>query len=523
VAGKKEGREMGLEILAYIGIFFGFVIGIVTGGVATFFFRGMLVNRQLRIAQRRVAKITGEAETESKKIIDGAKREAEKIKAAADADNRERRAELQRQESRLGQKTEALERKMEGLEQRERNIGNKEKEADSVRNQLEEVKKKQIQKLESLSAMSTAEAKQALLDTLETEIRQETSRRLREWEAKLKEEADKKAQDILSQAIQRCASEVVAETTVATVPLPSDEMKGRLIGREGRNIRALEQATGVDLIVDDTPEAVTISCFEPVRREIARLALTKLITDGRIHPARIEEVVAKTREEVEQAMYTAAEQAAYQTGVHGLRPELLKLLGRLKYRTSYGQNVLVHSVEVAHLAGMIAGEVGANVTLAKRAGLLHDIGKAVDREVEGPHAAIGADLVKQWDKSPEIVQGIAEHHLETATTSTWGFIVAAADAISSARPGARRESLENYLKRLKALEDIANNFKGVEKSYAIQAGREIRILVKPEEIDDLGAMRLARDIVKKIEEGLQYPGQIKVTVLRETRAVDYAK
>jgi ribonuclease Y len=336
-------------------------------------------------------------------VIDAAKKEADKIKASADAENRERRAELQRQENRITQKTEALERKLEGLEQRERNMANKEKEADSIRSQLEEGRKKQIEQLESISGMSTAEAKQALLDTLEVEIRNETSRRLRAWETELKEEADKKAQEILAQAIQRSASEVVAETTVATVPLPSDEMKGRLIGREGRNIRALEQATGVDLIVDDTPEAVTISCFDPVRREIARLALSKLITDGRIHPARIEEVVNKTKEEVEQAIRTAGEQAAYQVGVQGLRPEIIKLLGRLKYRTSYGQNVLAHSVEVAHVAGMIAGELGANVALAKRAGLLHDVGKAVDREVEGSHAAIGADLVKQWDKSPEVV------------------------------------------------------------------------------------------------------------------------
>ncbi len=512
---------MGIESI--LAIFFSFVIGVVFGGMAIFLFRRMMVNRQLRIAQRRASKITAEASAESKNTLNEAKQEAEKIKSAADAEYRERRTELQRQESRLSQKTESLEHKLEGVEQRERNLANKEKEIASIRSELGEIRNRQLKQLELISGMSTAEAKQIFLDTVETEMQNETSRRLQEWEAHFKEEADKKAQDILSQAIQRCASEVVSETTVAAVPLPSDEMKGRLIGREGRNIRALEQATGVDLIVDDTPEAVTLSSFDPVRREIARLALTKLILDGRIHPARIEEVVTKTKEEVEATIYSAGEQAAYQLGVHGLRPEIIKLLGRLKYRTSYGQNVLVHSIEVAHLASMIAGELGTNVDIAKKAGLLHDIGKAVDREVEGSHAAIGADLIKQWDKSPEVVQGISEHHFETDTTSIWGFIVAAADAISSARPGARRESLEHYLKRLRELEDIANEFKGVEKSYAIQAGREIRILVKPEEIDDLGAMRLARDIVKKIEEGLDYPGQIKVTVLRETRAVDYAK
>jgi len=512
---------MGIEF--YIALISIFVIGVILGGAAIFLFRRMAINRQLRVAQRKAARTMAEAKNESRDVLREAREEVERIKSAAEAEHRERRSELQRQESRVSAKAEALERKLEGVEHRERNLASKEKEIESIRTHLGEVRDRQIKQLELISGMSSAEAKQALLETLEVEMQGEASRRVREWEAKVKEEADSKAQEILSQAIQRCASEVVSETTVASVPLPSDEMKGRLIGREGRNIRVLEQTTGVDLIIDDTPEAVTLSSFDPVRREVARLALTKLILDGRIHPARIEEVVAKTKEEVEAAIYSAGEQAAYQVGVHGLRPELIRLLGRLKYRTSYGQNVLGHSIEVAYLAGMIASELGANVAIAKKAGVLHDIGKAVDREVEGTHAAIGADLVKQWDKSSEVVQGITEHHGETSTTSIWGFIISAADAISGARPGARREPLESYLKRLKVLEDIADGFEGVEKSFAIQAGREIRILVKPEEIDDLGAMRLARDIVKKIEEGVQYPGQIKVTVLRETRAIDYAK
>jgi len=512
---------MGIDVV--LAIAFSFLIGVIFGGMAAFLSRRMMIGRQMRIAERKAARIIAEARAESKNILDMAREETEKARLAMEAEYRERRAELQRQENRVSQKAESLERKLEDVAQRERILANKEKEIESIRAHLGEVRDRQLKQLELISGMSSAEAKQMLLENMEVEMREEASRRLREWEAKLKEEADAKAQAILSQAIQRSAAEVVSETTVASVPLPSDEMKGRLIGREGRNIRALEQATGVDLIIDDTPEAVTLSSFDPVRREIARVALTKLILDGRIHPARIEEVVAKAKEEVEAAIYSAGEQAAYQVGVHGLRPELIRLLGRLKYRTSYGQNVLAHSIEVAHLAGMIAAELNANVAIAKRAGLLHDIGKAVDREVEGSHAAIGADLVKQWDKSPEVVQGIAEHHGETGSMSVWGFIISAADAISGGRPGARRESLESYLKRLKALEDIANSFKGVEKSFAIQAGREIRILVKPEEVDDLGAMRMARDIVKKIEEGLEYPGQIKVTVLRETRAVDYAK
>jgi len=467
--------------------------------------------------------MVGEARDEANEILSDTKEEVEKNKSKTEGELRERRTELQRQENRLSSKTETLERRSEGVEQRERNLANREKGLETIRTELDGLKDKQLEQLETISGMSNTDAKQELLERIEIEMRDETSRRLRDWEVKLKEEADTRAQGILSQAIQRCASEVVSETSVVSVPLPGDEMKGRLIGREGRNIRALEQATGVDLIIDDTPEAVTLSSFDPVRREVARLSLTKLITDGRIHPARIEEVVTKSQEEVNATIYSAGEQAAFQVEVPGLRPELIRVLGRLKYRTSYGQNVLNHSIETAHLCGMIAVELGANVVIAKKAGLLHDIGKAIDREVEGTHAAIGADLVRQWDKSPEVIQGIAEHHFETASTSLWGYIVSAGDAISSARPGARRESLENYLKRLSTLEDIANGFKGVEKSFAIQAGREIRILVKPEEIDDLGAMRMARDIVKKIEESLEYPGQIKVTVLRETRATDYAK
>ncbi len=513
-----EGQTMG--VLVYIS---SFIIGAVLGGAVVFFFRRMAVNRLIRAAQRKASRMVTGARVESKELTDKAREEAGKLKASTEAEYRERRSGLQRQENRLQSKTENLERKLDGIGQRERALDKREKTIDSARTQLEDDRNKQVKQLELISGMSSAEAKQVLLERMEVEIQEEASRRLQEWETKLKSEGDNIAREILAQVVQRSASEVVSETTVISVPLPSDEMKGRLIGREGRNIRALEQATGVDLIVDDTPEAVTLSSFDPVRREVARVAITKLILDGRIHPARIEEVVTKAKEEVEAAITSAGEEAARQVGVPGLRPELIKLLGRLKYRTSYGQNVLAHSIETAHLAATIASELGANSAIAKKAGLLHDIGKAVDREVEGTHADIGADLVKQWDKSPEVVQGVAEHHLEIGNTSTWGFIISAADAISSARPGARRESLENYLKRLRALEDIANSFKGVDKSYAIQAGREIRILVKPEDIDDLGAMRLARDIVKKIEEGMEYPGQIKVTVLRETRAVDYAK
>ncbi len=499
------------------------VICIILGAFLYAIFRGALISRRQRISERKSLRIESEARAQAKTIIDEAKIEADKVKIAAENEYRQRRAELQRNENRLSQKIDSLDRKLENLDQRDRALNNREKEIEALKASVTEVRNKQLKKLEEVSQLSTADARKILLENMEAEMKEETGRRIREWEVSLQQKANEKAQEILSQAIQRSASEIVSETTVSVVPIPNDEMKGRLIGREGRNIRALEQATGVDLIIDDTPEAVTLSSFDPVRREVARLALTRLIINGRIHPARIEEVVTKAKEEVDGTIFAAGEQSAIQVGVQGLRPELVKVLGRLKYRTSYGQNVLNHSVETAFLAGMIAAELGANVTLARKAGLLHDIGKAIDREVEGSHAAIGAELVQRWDKSPEIAQAISEHHNEAPTTSIMGYIISAADAISGARPGARRESLENYIKRLETLENIANSFNGVEKSFAIQAGREIRILVKPDQITDMDSVRLARDIVKKIEEGMEYPGQIKVTVIRETRAVDFAK
>jgi len=504
-------------------LIYGLLGGLVVGGLVAYLARGMLAARRVRSAEKEADALLADAKAKHKELLLEAKEEGIKIKSQAETENRQRRNELHRQERRIAQKEENFDKKVEGLERRERGVTAKEKEAEELLAHLEDLKKKQIQQLELISGISSEEAKRFLAEALEGEVREDVSRRINEIEAQLKEEAADKAREIITLAIQRCATDVVSETTVSVVPLPSDEMKGRLIGREGRNIRALEGATGVDLIIDDTPEAVTISSFDPLRREVARLALERLILDGRIHPARIEEMVQKAKDEVEEAIQVEGKKAVQQAGLPGLHPELVKFLGRLKYRYSYGQNVLLHSVEVAHLSGMIASEVGANVDLARKAGLLHDIGKAVDFQVEGPHAQIGADLVRQWEKAKEVGDAVAEHHGETGSMSVLGFIVSAADAISGGRPGARRESLEQYLKRLEALENVANSFTGVEKSYAIQAGREIRIMVKPEEIDDLEALRLARDIVKRIEETLSYPGQIKVTVVRETRAVDYAR
>jgi len=495
------------------------VLGILVG----YFIRQLVAKREIQKTRKEAQDLLDEATTKYNELLHAAREEAIKVGKAAEAESKERRLEIQRIEKRANQKEEALERKLEAVERRDRDLDSKKKDIEKTTAELQAIREKQLAKLESISGTSSEEAKTILFQELKQEVEEEASQQVRVWEAQIKEEADERGRDILSTAIQRCATDVVSETTISAVPLPSDEMKGRLIGREGRNIRALEQATGVDLIIDDTPETVTISSFDPVRREVARLALSKLILDGRIHPARIKEIVDKTKTEVEATVRSEGERAAYEAGVPSLHPELIKLLGQLKFRTSYGQNVLLHSLEVSHLAGMLASEIGANANVARKAGLLHDIGKAVDHQTEGPHALIGADLAKQWDKNPEVVQAIAEHHGEAETSTTMGFIVAAADAISGSRPGARRESLEQYLKRVKDLEDIAADFPGVEKSFAIQAGREVRVMVKPEKVDDLAAVRLARDISKKIEESLTYPGQIKVIVIRETTAIDYAK
>ncbi len=452
-----------------------------------------------------------------------AKEEIHKLRAELDKETRDRRNEIQRIERRLLQREESLDKKVETLEQRDEAIAKKQKEIQKSHEEVQELYKKQVEELERLSGLSSEEAKQLLLNDIEKQIRHEAAMMIKDIESKAKEEAERKAKEIIGNAIQKCSADHVAETTVSVVPLPNDEMKGRIIGREGRNIRTLETLTGIDLIIDDTPEAVILSGFDPIRREVARVALEKLIVDGRIHPARIEEMVEKSKKEVDNYIREQGEQATFDTGVHGLHPELIRLLGRLKFRTSYGQNVLKHSIEVAHLAAAMAAELGADVKLAKRAGLLHDLGKAVDHEVEGPHVQIGADLVKKYKESSEVIHAVAAHHGDIEATTVEAVLVQAADAISAARPGARRETLESYIKRLEKIEEIANSFNGVEKSFAIQAGREVRIMVKPEDVSDSEIVYIARDIVKRIEDELEYPGQIKVNVIRETRAIEYAK
>jgi ribonuclease Y len=464
-----------------------------------------------------------EVESIKREALLEAKEEALRVKNELEREIRERRADTQRLEKRLLQKEESLDRKFEVIEKKEEQLTRKENEVEKVRTELQAVHQRHRAELERISGLSTDDAKTILLKDVEEEIQQEIAIKIRDLEAKAKEESDRKAREVISLAIQRCAADHVAEATVSVVALPSDEMKGRIIGREGRNIRALETLTGIDLIIDDTPEAVILSGFDPVRREVARLALEKLITDGRIHPARIEEMVEKAQKEVDMIIKEEGERATFETGIHGLHPEIIKLLGRLRYRTSYGQNVLKHSIEVSHLCGVMASELGLDVNLAKRAGLLHDIGKAVNHEVEGPHVTIGADLAKKYRENPQIVNAIAAHHGDIDPITTEAVLVQAGDAVSAARPGARRETLETYIKRLEKLENIADSFDGVDKAYAIQAGREIRIMVKPDKVDDLSAVRIGREIVKRIEEELEYPGQIKVTVIRETRAVDYAK
>jgi ribonuclease Y len=474
-------------------------------------------------AKRIIDNATKEAETKKKEVLVEAKDEAYKIRNEYEKENKERRSELQRSEKRLIKKEEMLDSKSIMVEKKEETFQRKLKEIENKQNKLEAIHGKQLEELERIAGLSTEEAKNMLIDNIKREAEQEASIAVKEIERETKETAERKAREIITYAIQKCSADHVAETTVSVVDLPNDEMKGRIIGREGRNIRALEQLTGIDIIIDDTPEAVVISGFDPIRREVARIALEKLIADGRIHPARIEEMVEKAKKEIEQQIKDEGEQATLDTGVHGLHPELIKLLGRLKFRTSYGQNVLKHSIEVSYLAGIMAAELGADVKIAKRAGLLHDIGKAVDHEIEGPHVTIGEELAKKYKESKAVIHAIAAHHGDIEPQTVEAVLVQAADAISAARPGARRETLETYIKRLEKLEEISNSFEGVEKSFAIQAGREIRIIVKPEVTSDSSIILIAKDIVKKIEEEMEYPGQIKVNVIRETRAIEYAK
>src|SRR5687768_1382987 len=476
-----------------------------------------------RLAQADAERLLEEAKASQKELILEAKEEAVRVKNAAEQDARERRAEVQRREQRLQQREESFERKSEGLEKRDRALQIKEAESQAAYEEADRLRQQQLRELERISGLTTEQAHLQLMAQVEEQAKEEAGQLVREIEQQTKDEAARRARWIVSQAIQRCAADVVVESTQSTVNIASDEIKGRIIGKEGRNIRALEQATGVDLIIDDTPEAVVLSSFDPVRREVARISLLKLIADGRIHPTRIEEVVARARAEVEQQLKDEGEKAAYEAGVHGLHGELIRTIGRLKFRFSYGQNVLQHSLEVSFLAAAMAAELGADVNVCKRAGFLHDIGKAVDHEVEGPHALIGADLLKKFNVPQRVIHAVQAHHFEIEPGTVEAFLVAAADAVSAARPGARRENVDNYIKRIEALEDVALGFKGVEKAYALQAGREIRIMVRPDQVDEDAAWRLNRDIVKRIEDTLDYPGQIKVTVIRETRVVDYAK
>ena len=498
------------------------LVGLVLGALGGYFARVIIAGRRHDAASREASRVLEEAEEQKRSLLLGAREEAIKVRSEAEAELKSRRGELNRSEERLSNREENTERRAANLERQERSVADSEREVAKRKAELDTVREQEIQRLEEVSRYTVAEAKAELMSIAEQEMERELTLRYRDMEANAKAGAEASARNTLAGAIQRLASEVVSEVSLTSVPLPSDDMKGRLIGREGRNIRAIEKATGVDLIIDDTPEAVTLSCFDPIRREVARLAVTKLVADGRVHPARIEEMVSKAEKEVNEVIRKTGEDTVMEVGARGLHPEVVKLLGRLKYRFSYGENVQQHSIEVGNLAGMMAAEIGANVEVAKVGGLLHDIGKALTHEVEGPHAEIGADTAAKFNTQKDVVATIREHHDDDHSTVE-SFLVSAADAISAARPGARRDTVEQYIKRLEALEDVGRAFEGVEKCYAIQAGREVRILVRPQTVDDNAADKMARDIVKKIEETLAYPGQIKVTVIRESRSVEYAR
>ena len=490
-------------------------------------YRKKVAEREIGSAEEEATRIINEAirggESKKKEMLLEAKDEIHKSRTEYEKEVKERRSELSKQERRLQQKEESLDKKMDAYERKEDDLTKKQAAITATQNEVNLIKRSQMEVLEKISGLTQEEAKKYLLDSVESEVRHETAMKIKEVESQLKEEAEQTAREIIATAIQRCAADHAAETTVSVVPLPNDEMKGRIIGREGRNIRTLETITGVDLIIDDTPEAITVSSFDPVRREIARLALEKLIADGRIHPTRIEDMVEKARKEVDRTIKEEGERACYETGVHNLHPELIKILGRQKYRTSYGQNVLNHSIEVAHIAGLLASELGVDVALAKRAGLLHDLGKAVDHEMEGSHVQLGVELARKYKEGAAVVHAIEALHGDVEPQTIVACRVQAADALSAARPGARRENVENYIRRLQKLEELTGSYPGVEKAYAIQAGREVRIMVRPEEVSEDSMILLARDIARKLESELEYPGQIKVNVIRETKAVEYAK